>query len=61
MNKEKFTKLANETGAKNCVYFDWTLKLKTSCGKDYLTKQINQPCVMLIGKECPCAKWGKEK
>ena len=49
MNKERFEKLAYETGAANCTYFDWCYLLKECCGKDHDYK----PCLVMKNKPCP--------
>lgn len=52
MKKEKFEKLARETGANKCISFDWTYNKKQTCSKDYITKDILKPCVLLNGCKC---------
>lgn len=57
MKKEKFEKLARETGANNCIDFNWSYNLKESCMRDY-DNDILQPCLLLKG--CKCNFYGGE-
>lgn len=54
MNKEKFKKLATDTGAIKCIYFDYSYLIKESCakGRNY------SPCSLMQNKECSCFTGG---
>lgn len=56
MNKNKFDKLARETGAIKCIYFDYSYLIKESCAKNH----NYSPCSLMQNKECSCFTRGEQ-
>ena len=61
MNKLKFEQLAKQVGANKCIDFDYSYTKKDCCAKDYVSKGIFGPCVLLNGGECKYFKKGFAK
>ena len=52
--KDNFYKIAEETGATNCIYFNWDYRYRPwqTCTKDYIDKDVICECSVFSGGKC---------